>query len=104
MDFWQCWGDNTMKDWSGLTVDTFKEYLMTSAGPQVPSTTAPGLVTTTATTPPPVAPTPAPVDVMAITKAISAAMLVKSPASKTDIFMKNKGGRDEVKPLKEQQQ
>ena len=45
---------------------------------------------------------PGPVDVTAITNAVCAGMLAKPPASHPDIFMKNKGGRDSVKPLKEQ--
>ena len=48
--------------------------------------------------------TPALIDVTAITNAVSAAMLTKPPALQTDIFMKNKGGGDELKPLKEPKQ
>ena len=44
------------------------------------------------------------VDVPAITNAFSAAMLARTPTSRTDLFMKNKGGVDEVKPLKEPKQ
>ena len=53
--------------------------------------------------PPPIM-TPAPVDVPAITTTVSAAMLARAPACCMDIFMKNKGGSDEVKLLKEQKQ
>ena len=45
-----------------------------------------------------------PVDITAITTAMSEAMLAKPPASRTDIFMKNNGGGDEVKVLKETKQ
>ena len=45
-----------------------------------------------------------PIDVTAITTAVSTAMLMKPPASKTELFMKNIGGGDEVKPLKEPKQ
>ena len=47
---------------------------------------------------------PGPVDVTVITNAVCAGMLAKPPASHLDIFMKNIGGRDSVKPLKEQKQ
>ena len=92
-----------MKDWNSLTVDNFEDYLLMDTGPQV------GLLTTTPTIPASVpatsAPTAsAPVDVMAITNSVSAAVLVKPPVSWTDIFMKNRGGREDVKPLKEQKQ
>ena len=92
--FWQAWGDNTTKSWTSLTVDNFEEYLCTDSGPQlsVPATTAPA---TTAPSAP---------DVTVITNAVSAAMLAKPPTSRTDIFMKNKEGGDELKPLKEAKQ
>ena len=45
-----------------------------------------------------------PVDVNVTTSASSAAMLTKSPPSRTDVFMKNKGRGDNVKPLKEAKQ
>ena len=87
-------GDNTTKSWTSLTVDNFEEYLHTDSGPQlsVPATTAPA---TTAPSAP---------DVTVITNAVSAAMLAKPPTSRTDIFMKNKRGGDELKPLKEAKQ
>ena len=47
--------------------------------------------------------TPA-MDVNAITNVLSAAMLTKPPSSHTDVFMKNKGGGDDVKVLKEAKQ
>ena len=43
-------------------------------------------------------------DVTPITNTISAAMLAKPPPSRVDLFMKNKGGGDDVKPLKEPKQ
>ena len=91
--FWQCWGDNMTMDWTTLTVTNSEEYLVTDSGP----------TTTAATTTPPV-PAVAPVDVLAITNAVSAAMLARTSTSCTDMFMKNKGGRDKVKPLKEPKQ
>ena len=91
--FWQCWGDNMTMDWTTLTAQNFEEYLVTDSGPAT---------TPTATTPP-VAAT-APVDVLAITSAVTTAMLAQTPMSRTDMFMKNKGGADEVKPLKEPKQ
>ena len=75
--FGQCWGDNTTKDWTVLSLDNFEEYLVMDTGPRVP--TAP--TTTTASTP---------IDVTAITTAVSTAMLTKPPSSKTQLFMKNK--------------
>ena len=91
---WQAWGDNTTKSWTLLTVDNFEEYVCTDSGPQlsIPATTAHA---TTAPSAP---------DVTTITNAVSAAMLAKPCASRTDIFMKNKGGGDELKPLKEARQ
>ena len=88
--FWQNWGDNSTWDWTVLSLDNFEEYLVTDSGPNalLQTTTAP----TTA------------MDVMAITNAISAAMLAKPPTSHVDLFMKNKGGGDDVKPLKEPEQ
>ena len=77
--FWQCWGDNTTKDWTVLSLNDFKEYLVTNTGPQV-----------SATPPPTAAGTP--IDVTAITNAVSTAMLAKPPASRTELFMKNGGG------------
>ena len=73
-----------------LGLDNFEEYLVTDSGPNasLQTTTAP----TTAT------------DVTAITNAVTAAMLAKPPTSRADLFMKNKGGVDDVKPLKEPKQ
>ena len=87
--FWPAWGDNNTKSWTSLTVDNFEETLRTDSGPQqsVPAATAPSTT-----------------NVTVITNAVSAAMLTKPPASRTDIFMKNKGGGDELKPLKEAKQ
>ena len=92
--FWQAWGDNTTKSWMSLTVDNFEEYLCTDSGPQlsVPAKAAP------------VATTPSAPDVTAIANTVSAAMLAKPPTSWTDIFMKNMGGGDELKALKEARQ
>ena len=75
--FWQNWGDNSTRDWTMLSLDNFEEYLVTDSGPNalLQTTTAP----TTAT------------DVMAITNAISAAILAKPPTSHVDLLMKNKG-------------
>ena len=89
--FWQCWGDNTTKDWTVLSLDDFEEYLVTDTGPQVSAAAAPTAAST-------------PIDVTAITNAVSTAMLAKPPASRTELFMKNKGGGDDVKPLKEAKQ
>ena len=44
------------------------------------------------------------VDVPAITSAVTTAMLARAPMSRTDMFMKNKGGADDVQPLKERKQ
>ena len=92
--FWQTWGDNTTKSWTSLTVDNFEEYLRTDSGPQLPVPATTARATSTPSGP----------DVTAITNAVSAAMLAKPSASRTDIFMKNKGGGDELKPLKEARQ
>ena len=90
-----------MKLWTSLTIDDFEEYLLTDSGPNLTSTpttgTSPPLASTTT-------PTPSPVDVTAITTTLSAAMLAKPPSSCTDLFMKNKGSGDDVKPLKEPKQ
>ena len=43
-------------------------------------------------------------DVTAITNAISAAMLAKPPTHRVDLFMKKKGGGDDLKALKEPKQ
>ena len=91
--FWQCWGDKTTMDWTTLSLRNFEEYLVTDSGP----------VTTPAATTPTVAAT-APVEVPAITSAVTTAMLAWAPTSRTDMFMKNKGGADDVKPLKEPKQ
>ena len=96
-DFWKHWGDKSTKDWTVLTVDNFDDFLMDGMGPQtqpVPTTTNPPTAGTPTTL----------VDVTAITSALSAAMLTKSPPSRTDVFMKNKGHGDDVKPLKEAKQ
>ena len=89
--FWWNWEDNTTKDWTVLDIDQFEEYLMTDSGPQAPSatpTTASGNA----------------FDVTAITNAVSTAMLAKPPTSCSDLFMQNKGGADDIKPLKEPKQ
>ena len=96
---WQCWGDNTTKDWTVLSLDDFEESLVTNTGPQVSAT------------PPPMAAS-TPVDFTAITNAVSTAMLAKPPASRTELFMKNRGGGGggragggvNVKPLREAKQ
>ena len=96
-DFWKHWGDKSTKDWTMLTVDNFDDFLMDGTGPQTqphPTSTNPTTTGTPMT----------PVDVHAITSALSAAMLTKSPPSCTDVFMKIKGCGDEVKPLKEAKQ
>ena len=80
-----------------LTVDNFDDFLMDGTGPQtqpVPTSTNPPTTGTPTT----------PVDVTTITSAFSAAMLTKSPPSCTDVFMKNKGHGDDVKPLEEAKQ
>ena len=75
-----------------LTVDNFDDFLMDGTGPQ--TQTVP-----TSTNPPTTGTPTTPVDVTAITSALSAAMLTKSPTSHTDVFMKNKGHGDDMKPL-----
>ena len=96
-DFWKHWGDKSTKDWTVLTMDNFDDFLMDGMGPQTqPVPTSTNLPTTG---------TPMTlVDVTAITSALSAAMLTKSPPSYTDIFMKNKGHGDDIQPLKEAKQ
>ena len=91
--FWQCWGDDTTMDWTTLSLRNFEEYLVTDSGP----------VTTSAATTPTVTAL-APVDVPAITNAVTTAMLAQAPTSHMDMFIKNKGGTDDVKPLKEPEQ
>ena len=91
--FWQCWGDNSTMDWTMLSPRDFEEYLVTDSGP----------ITRPAATTPTVAAT-APVDVPAITSAVTTAMLARTPTSRTDMFIKYKGGADDVKPLKEPKQ
>ena len=91
--FWQCWGHNTTMDWTTLTLQNSEEYLVTDSDP---------VTTPTATTPPVGA--MALVDVPAITSTVTTAMLAPTPTSRTDTFMKNKGGADDVKPLKEPKQ
>ena len=86
--FWSKWGDNTTQAWTSLSAENFDEYLLTGNGPQA---TYDPTTSTTATTS----------DISAITRAVAAAMLAKPPPSRTDLFMKNKGGSDEIKPLKE---
>ena len=96
-DLWKHWGDKSTKDWTVLTGDNLDDFLMDGTGPRtqmVPASTNPPTTGTPMTL----------VDVTVITTALSAAMLTKSPASRTDIFMKNKGRGDDVKPLKEAKQ
>ena len=73
-----------------LSLDDFEEYLVTDFGPNASLQTT--IAPTTAT------------DVMAITNAVSIAMLAKPPTSHVDLLMKNKGEGDDVKPLKEPKQ
>ena len=80
-------------DWTTLSLQNFEEYLVTDSDP----------ITTSAATTPTVAAT-ALVDVPAITNAVTTAMLARAPTSSTDMFIKNKGGADDVKPLKEPKQ
>ena len=96
-DFWKHWGDKSTKDWTMLSIDNFDDFLTDGTGPQTqphPTSTNPATTGTPTT----------PVDVHATTSALSAAMLTKSPTSRTEVFMKNKGRGDEVKPLKEAKQ
>ena len=96
-DFWKHWGDKSTKDWTVLTIDNFDDFLMDGMGPQtqpVPTSTKPPTTGTPTTA----------MDVTAIMSALSAAMLTKPSPSCTDKFMKNKGGSDDVKPLKEAKQ
>ena len=86
--FWSKWGDNTTQAWTSLSAENFDEYLLTGNGPQATHDTQTSTTTTTS-------------DVSAITRAIAAAMLAKPPPSHTDLFMKNKGGSDKIKHLKE---
>ena len=88
--FWQNWGDNSTRDWTILSLDDFEEYMVTNSRPNASLQTM--TVPTTA------------MDVTPITNTISSAMLVKPPPSHVDLFMKNKGGGDDVKPLKEPKQ
>ena len=88
--FWQNSGDNSTRDWTVLSLDDFEEYLVTDSRPNASLQTM--TVPTTAT------------DVTTITNAVSTAMLAKPHPSHVDLFMKNKGGRDDVKPLKEPKQ
>ena len=92
-DFWKHWGDKSTKDWSVLTIDNFDDFLMDGTGPQTQSVRA-------STTVPPTtgAMTPA-MNVNVITSVLSAAMLTKPPSLRTVVFMKNKGGGDDVKAL-----
>ena len=92
--FWKCWGDNTMKDWAPLTINNFEEYLSSDSGPNL-ATPSTALDPTPPTTP---------TDATAITNAVSACLLSKPLISRADIFMKNKGGGDGIKPLKETKQ
>ena len=73
----------------------FEEYLSTAPGPNMTATAAAPVPALTPTTT---------MDVTTITNALSPALLTKPPSSCTDIFLKNKGGGDEVKPLKEAKQ
>ena len=86
--FWSEWGDNTTQAWTSLSAENFDEYFLTGNGPQATHDPATSTATTTS-------------DISAITRAIAAAMLAKPPPSRTDLFIKNKGGSDEIKPLKE---
>ena len=96
-DFWKHWGDKSTKDWTVLTIDNFDDFLMDGMGPQ--TQTVP-----TSTNPPTTGTPTTPMDVTVITSALSAVKLTKSSPSHTDIFMKNKGRSDDVKPLKEAKQ
>ena len=90
--FWKCLGDNSTLEWTCLLILNFEEYLSTDSGPNTSATAAapvPGLTPTTAK------------DVTTVMNALSAALLTKPSSSRTDIFLKNKGRGDEVKPLKE---
>ena len=83
-----------------MSIDNFDDFLMDGSGPEtaVPAgTTAPSTAGTSATITPPV-------NITAITSTVSAAMLSKPPISCMDLFMKNKGGSDDIKPLKEAKQ
>ena len=96
-DFWKHWGDKSTKNWTMLSVDNFDDFLTDGTGPQTqphPTSTNPATTGTPTT----------PVYVHAITSALSTAMLTKSPTSRTEVFIKNKGHGDEVKPLKEAKQ
>ena len=73
----------------------FEEYLSTDSGANTAATAASPVPTPSPTTT---------MDVTTITNALSAALLTKPPTSCTDIFLKNKGGGDEEKPLKEAEQ
>ena len=88
--FSQNWGEHSTRDWTVLSLDDLEDYLVTDSRPNA------SLQTTTA-------PTTA-MDAMAISNAVSAAMLAKPPTSRVDLFMKNTGGEDDVKPLKEPKQ
>ena len=73
--FWQSWGDNTMRDWTMLSLDGFEENLVTDSGPNA------SLQTTTS-------PTTA-MYVTAITNAVTAAMLAKPRTTRADLLHGN---------------
>ena len=98
-DFWKHWGDKTTKEWRVLTIDDFDDFLTNGTGPY--STVSPSGGDTTGghvTSP---TPTPTSIDVVTITNTVSTAMLSKPPPSRNDVFLKNKGGSDDVKTFKE---
>ena len=73
-DFWKHWGEKNTKDWTMLTVDNFDHFLMDATGPQAQPLP-------TSTNPPSTGTPMTPVDIHAITSALSATMLTKSPPS-----------------------
>ena len=101
-DFWKHWGDKTTKDWRVLTIDDFNNFLTNGTSPYSTVSSSGNDTTADPTMSP--APTPTSIDVVAITNAVSTAMLSKPPPSQNDIFLKNKGGSDDVKEFKEGKQ
>ena len=101
-DFWKHWGDKTTKDWRVLTIDDFDDFLTKGSRPY--STVSPSGDDTTGGRATSTTPTPTPIDVVAITNTVSTAMLSKPTPSRNDVFLKNKGGSDDVKPFKEGKQ
>ena len=103
-NYWKHWGDKTTKDWRVLTIDGFDDFLTNGTGPYSTVSPSGGYDDTTDGHATSTTPTPTPIDVVAITNAVSTAMLSKPPPSRNEVFLKNKGGSDDAKPFKEGKQ